>query len=462
MKKGKNKNRQKTNETEKHKKKNRMKTFYTLLLLSFSGLVFGQNENPYSVFGYDAPIMPGTFNSFEWNRVNEFRVINTDTTSSVRMVKIDVPNRRVIFYDGNGLVLSQDTLEIYSVARWLSVDPKNQFASPYLAMGNNPVMYVDPDGQWAHIVIGAVVGGVVNLATNWKNIDNVWEGLAAFGTGAAVGGATAACGGCGGALAIALGGGALMGATNNVIGQTGNGVGFNQVNWGQVGTSAAVGGISGVAGYGAGSWASNNLASPLINSMSVQSPVLAGMINGTISGAVGGYAGGFTGGLLFTGDVAAANQYGLSGMKLGASLGGGVGAASSYYNANKAGINPWTGRYESGRMDYIGDQLNWRSQMQKHGPNSGKSYFENLNDAQAVLDAFRSGQGQILGADPGQNRVYFKYSGARGFNVNSNLPGGYQSTNTFFIKGAGSNVTIVPTSPNPILPPPVQINWWWR
>jgi hypothetical protein len=438
-----------------------MKTLYTLLLLSLSVLAFGQNENPYSVFGYDAPIMPETFNSVEWNRVNEFRVINTDTSSSVRVVKIDVPNRRVLFYDRNGLILSQDTLEVYTVARWLSVDPKNQFASPYLAMGNNPVMYVDPDGQWVHIVIGAVVGGVVNLATNWKNIDNVWEGLAAFGTGAAVGGATAACGGCGGALAIALGGGALMGATNNIIGQTGNGVGLNQVNWGSVGMSSVVGGISGVAGYGAGSWASNNLASPLINSMSVQSPVLAGMINGTISGAVGGYAGGFTGGLLFTGDIAAANQYGISGLKLGASIGGGVGAASSYVSATRQGINPWTGEFDRGRMGFIGDQLNWRSQMQKHG-GQGQSRFENLDDAFKVMDAFNRGDVQMLNTIPGQNRVYFRYNGVRGINVNSNLPLGWEYTNTFFIKGGmNSGTTIVPHSSN-YTPPPVKINWWWR
>jgi RHS repeat-associated protein len=33
-----------------------------------------------------------------------------------------------------------------AIGRWLSVDPKNEFFSPYLAMGNNPVSTVDPDG----------------------------------------------------------------------------------------------------------------------------------------------------------------------------------------------------------------------------------------------------------------------------------------------------------------------------
>jgi RHS repeat-associated protein len=32
------------------------------------------------------------------------------------------------------------------IGRWLNVDPINQYFSPYLAMGNNPVRFVDPDG----------------------------------------------------------------------------------------------------------------------------------------------------------------------------------------------------------------------------------------------------------------------------------------------------------------------------
>ena len=32
------------------------------------------------------------------------------------------------------------------VARWLTIDPAGEFWSPYVAMGNNPVGNVDPDG----------------------------------------------------------------------------------------------------------------------------------------------------------------------------------------------------------------------------------------------------------------------------------------------------------------------------
>ena len=35
------------------------------------------------------------------------------------------------------------------IGRWLSPDPYGQYASPYLAMGNNPVNFIDPDGGLA-------------------------------------------------------------------------------------------------------------------------------------------------------------------------------------------------------------------------------------------------------------------------------------------------------------------------
>ncbi|EON78080.1 hypothetical protein ADIS_1277 [Lunatimonas lonarensis] len=52
-----------------------------------------------------------------------------------------------------------------ALGRWFGVDPQNQFASPYLAMGNNPVMYVDPDGEFVFIIpqIGFSKNGGLSL-----------------------------------------------------------------------------------------------------------------------------------------------------------------------------------------------------------------------------------------------------------------------------------------------------------
>ena len=85
------------------------------------------------------------------------------------------------------------------LARFLSPDPYvqapdyTQGFNRYSYCYNNPFKYTDPDGEWVHIVIGAVIGGVINWAAHGCqfNID----GLVAFGIGAAGGALTAATGG---------------------------------------------------------------------------------------------------------------------------------------------------------------------------------------------------------------------------------------------------------------------------
>ncbi len=37
--------------------------------------------------------------------------------------------------------------------RWLSPDPYGQFHSPYLALANNPVSFIDPDGGWTYDIV---------------------------------------------------------------------------------------------------------------------------------------------------------------------------------------------------------------------------------------------------------------------------------------------------------------------
>nr|WP_299067259.1 DUF6443 domain-containing protein [uncultured Allomuricauda sp.] len=231
------------------------------------------------------------------------------------------------------------------LGRWMATDPQNQFGSPYLAMGNNPIVMLDPDGEWVHILAGALIGGTINLISNWDNIDNFWEGAAAFGSGALVGGATALCGACGSATLIAAGGGALLGATNNVIAQTGNGVGLTDVQWDQVGLNATVGAISGVAARGASQWATKNLSSPLINELGIKSPAIADGINGMVGGSAGGIAGGFTSGYALSGgNLDVALQGAKTGATTGAIIGLGSGLGTGYYNAKKNNINPWSGK----------------------------------------------------------------------------------------------------------------------
>jgi len=62
--------------------------------------------------------------------------------------------------------------------------------TPYAGMANDPVNLVDPDGRFIPILIGALVGGVINLATQLittKGHISFWQGAGAFGFGALAG-----------------------------------------------------------------------------------------------------------------------------------------------------------------------------------------------------------------------------------------------------------------------------------
>ncbi len=67
------------------------------------------------------------------------------------------------------------TILVINVESWFAPDPAEQFSNPYLAMGNNPVMYVDPDGEFilpALIIAGFIAGsmGTAAIADN-RGID---------------------------------------------------------------------------------------------------------------------------------------------------------------------------------------------------------------------------------------------------------------------------------------------------
>ncbi|MDR3046716.1 MAG: RHS repeat-associated core domain-containing protein, partial [Bacteroidales bacterium] len=102
------------------------------------------------------------------------------------------------------------------IARFFSPDPYVQMPdftqnfNRYSYALNNPLKYTDPDGQWIHIVIGAVVGGIINLGIKaYQGKINSWgDGFAAFGIGAVAGAIGAATGGA----AFAAAGGAAGGA----------------------------------------------------------------------------------------------------------------------------------------------------------------------------------------------------------------------------------------------------------
>ena len=159
-----------------------------------------------------------------------------------------------------------------TLGRFLGVDPKNQFASGYVGMGNNPVMGVDPDGEWVHIAVGAVIGGVSSYISGRHAGLRGWD-LAGFtvagaGIGAMSGGAGAAASS---SVSASLGTGFVAGAA---AGATGGAVG------------GAIGGFGSTAfanGYG----------------LSDTSPFKAGLRGGIRGGISGGLIGGVSGGIRY-------------------------------------------------------------------------------------------------------------------------------------------------------------------
>ena len=113
-----------------------------------------------------------------------------------------------------GLVYMQARYYDPSIGRFLAMDPVGfdesnpQSFNRYAYANNNPYRYVDPDGRYAHIVIGAGVGALINGAAYAFTTDNfTWGGLARETTiGAVVGGVTAAVPGAINAGALNFGG----------------------------------------------------------------------------------------------------------------------------------------------------------------------------------------------------------------------------------------------------------------
>ena len=134
------------------------------------------------------------------------------------------------------------------VGRFLSPDPYIQAPdipgnfNRYSYCLNNPLKYTDEDGEFWNIIIGAAIGGIGNIISNWSTIKQkgFWSGVGFFAVGAGVGalsavgagwlaGVTHAAGVWAGAL-IGSATGAATGAASNALTTIGNNL-IAQKNW---------------------------------------------------------------------------------------------------------------------------------------------------------------------------------------------------------------------------------------
>lgn len=174
------------------------------------------------------------------------------------------------------------------LGRFLSPDPyvqditNPQNLNRYSYCLNNPLKYTDPTGEFFHIIIGAAIGGAVNLISGLVShkVDNVGKGFAYFGIGALAGAASAAVGG---------GLGSAMAGTGFSAGFTGSAAAASATS--SFATGAAIGGAG-----GAISGSVTGLGNTLVDGGGIGRAVgqmhLQGLIDGASGAVVGGVAGG--------------------------------------------------------------------------------------------------------------------------------------------------------------------------
>ena len=154
-----------------------------------------------------------------------------------------------------GRFINADTTDILQVQEDLY--DKNLFAY----CDNNPVMRADHGGDFWHIAIGAVVGGLIGGAV--KAVSNVIEGkdiTDGLGTAMLAGAASGALASTGVGLVGMMAGNAAISMAENATNQVIANKGFNNFDVGDMVTDGVIGGVSGaIGGAGRGSKHLTNL-----------------------------------------------------------------------------------------------------------------------------------------------------------------------------------------------------------
>jgi hypothetical protein len=154
------------------------------------------------------------------------------------------------------------------LGRMLSADnyvgSGTQGLNRYSYANNNPLNHVDPDGNWAHIVVGAILGGVSGWQIGEAKGAKGWDMVGYIFGGAAIG---AFSGGVGSSVTASVGA-SVSGAYGGLIGTA---------------VGGAVGGALGGGGFAA------------LSKGDIAGGIWKGALSGAISSVSGGYIGGQTG-----------------------------------------------------------------------------------------------------------------------------------------------------------------------
>ncbi len=116
----------------------------TILILSVLLTSINLNaQNPFEKYGYEPKIA-----TYSQGQFNEF--FDQDTIVQIGSALINTNNFEIVAFVEVDTIYSEATLEPDVVSRWLSPDPlaaKYSSHSPYNFAVNNPIIYLDNDGQ---------------------------------------------------------------------------------------------------------------------------------------------------------------------------------------------------------------------------------------------------------------------------------------------------------------------------
>ena len=109
---------------------------------------------------------------------------------------------------------------------------------------NNPISNGDDDGEWVHLVVGAVIGSAVGAISAALSGGNTTEIVTAAITGAASGALAAS----GVGLIGSILGNAAISAAGNLANQSIHDRGFKNIDWKDVAVDGMIGAVSGAIG----------------------------------------------------------------------------------------------------------------------------------------------------------------------------------------------------------------------